>query len=228
MRKETEQKAAAVLQKEEVFAAAAKEEITGLIHHESTVLREYKKGQTVFPAHGAAHSFVLLLSGSCLVENSRKIIGKAENGSVFALETLFSTRKEPQLRLVAEEDGKALFFAKTAVEELMQKNFAVALCFLQVLTNRIDVLNGTVEAAKSSSAEAKLAQFLLKHKKAQSNEVALSPDLTKLCRQIGIGKDALNRALDRLHTAGAIGFQGGKLVIENTERLQSFRGKDGE
>ncbi|HBL40754.1 MAG TPA: hypothetical protein DDY98_03980 [Ruminococcaceae bacterium] len=230
MRKEAEQKAIAILQREEAFAAATKQELTELIHHETTVLREFKKGQAVLPAYGISHSFGLLLSGGCLAETGRRIVGKAQSGDVFALDKLFSPQKETALRLVAEEDGKVLFVSKTAVEELMRKNFAVTQSFLQMLSAKIDTLNGTVVAAKSTSAEEKLAHFLLEHKKAQSNELALSPDLGKLAKQVGIGKDALNRSLDRLHTAGAIGFRGRTLVIENMERLQNFqtKGEDSE
>ena len=229
MRKETEQKAAAALQKHPCFSAATNEELLRLVRHETTVLREFTKGQTVFPAHGLSRAFGLLLSGSCLVKRGGRIVRTAPNGSVFALDLLFNAGQEPAESYAAQTDGKVLFISKTAVEELMQADFAVTQGFLAYLTAQIVELGGRAAAADSGSAEAQTARFLAEHQKQGSDEVALSPDFGKLARQIGVSRDALNRALDRLTAAGAIGLRGKTLTITDREKLKLFmQGKKDE
>ena len=222
MRKETEQRAVALLQKHPCFAAATREELEKLLRHESTVLREFTKGQTVYPAHGVGQAFGLLLSGSCLVRHGGRVVQTLPGGSVFALESLFGARRDPAEACVAQTDGKALFLSKTALEELLQADFAVTQSCLAFLTAQIDALNAAAAAAAGGSAEAKTAGFLLEHKKQGGDEVALPPDFSKLARQIGVSRDALNRALDRLTAAGAIGFRGKSIVIRDPEKLDRF------
>ena len=220
MRKETEQKAVALLQKHPCFAAATAAELTRLVRHETTLLREFTKGQTVFPAHGVSHACGLLLSGGCVVKRGGRIVKTLPAGSVFALETLFGGSFRDVL--VAQADGKALLIAKEAVEDLLRADFAVAQGFLAFLSEQIDALNGAAAAAGSGSAESRTARLLLEHQKPGANEVALAPDFGKLARQIGVSKDALSRALDRLTAAGAIGLGGKGIVIISREKLLQF------
>ena len=63
---------------------------------------------------------------------------------------------------------------------------------------------------------------MLEHQKPGGNEVALAPDFGKLARQIGVSRDALSRAFDRLTAAGAIGLRDGKIVIKDAEKLDQF------
>ena len=141
---------------------------------------------------------------------------------VVASESLFGARRDPAEACVAQTDGKALFLSKTALEELLQADFAVTQSCLAFLTAQIDALNAAAAAAAGGSAEAKTAGFLLEHKKQGGDEVALPPDFSKLARQIGVSRDALNRALDRLTAAGAIGFRGKSIVIRDPEKLDRF------
>ena len=223
MRKETEQKAVALLQKHPAFAAATDEELTRLLRHESTTLREFTGGQTVFPAHGAARAFGLLLSGSCAVKRGGRIVKTVPPGSVLALEELFGAEREAAQQVyTAQTDGKALLISRTAVEELLRASFAVTQGFLAFLTAQIDALSRQAAAAGSGSAEAKTARVLLEHKKQGGDEVALAPDFDKLARLTGVSRAALSRALDRLTAAGSIGLRGGKLVIKDPEKLNEI------
>lgn len=222
MRKEAEQKAIAVLRGHPCFAAAGEEELARLVRHESTVLREMEKGQTVFPPHGMKRVFGLLLSGGCLVRRGGRIVREAPGGSVFALESLFGAGGEPAEIYVAQSACKALFFSKTAVEELMRADFAVTQGMLAFLTERIEALSTLAAAAGSGSAEAGTAAFLRARQKKGSDEIALPLDFGKLARQIGVSRDALSRAFDRLTAAGAIGLRDGKIVIKDAEKLDQF------
>ncbi len=220
MRKEAEQKAVALLKQHPCFSAAAQEELAALVRHESTVLREFTKGQTMFPPHGGAPVFGLLLSGGCVVKRGGRIVRTVPAGSVFALETLFGAGRAAEV-YTAQADGKALLITKAAAEELMRADFAVAQGFLAFLSEQIDALNSRAEAAGSGSAEAKTAKLLLAHQK-PGGEVGLTPDFSKLARQIGVSRDALSRALDRLTAAGAIGLRDQKLMITDGEKLRQF------
>ncbi len=220
MRKETEQKAVALLQKHPCFAAATQQELTLLVRHETTLLREFTKGQAVFPAHGVSQAFGLLLSGGCVVKRGGRIVKTLPAGSVFALETLFGGSTSDVL--AAQADGKALLIAKEALEDLLRADFAVAQGFLAFLSDQIDALSGAAAAAGSGSAESKTARVLLEHRKQNSDEVALAPDFGRLARQIGVSKDGLSRALDRLTAAGAIGLGGKGIVIISREKLLQF------
>ena len=104
----------------------------------------------------------------------------------------------------------------------MQANFSVTQGFLAFLSAQIDALNGVAAAAEGGSAEAKTAAFLLEHKKKDGDEVAVTPDFSKLARQIGVSRDALSRAFDRLTAAGAIGLRDKGLVIKDLDKLKIF------
>ena len=104
----------------------------------------------------------------------------------------------------------------------MRADFAVTQGMLGFLTERIEALSTLAAAAGSGSAEAGTAAFLRARQKKGSDEIALPLDFGKLARQIGVSRDALSRAFDRLTAVGAIGLRDGKIVIKDAEKLDQF------
>ncbi len=221
IRKELADKAVALICNCPAFSGADESEIRYTLASENSVIKEFSKGQAVFPCHGISRAVGFVLTGSCHVCKDKKITALIESGSFFGIENLYG-KAQPEFTVSAADSCKVLFLKQAAVDGILRSSADALHSCLGYLSDRINQSQKTAAALSSTSGEKLLAEYLLSRPKNSKNEVELPQDMFKLAKQLNLGKDGLFRAIDKLHSAGAIVFNGRAVCIANEEILAEF------
>lgn len=218
-RKELFEKAVRLLSAHPAFSGAKEEALRYILASEDTVLKDFSKGQQVFPCHGIKKAVGVVLTGGCHLLEGGRITASKTDGFVFGAQTLYSSAAEG-FTLSASQDSKVVFIKKSAIDWLLQDDFSASRSFLEFLSEREAAEKN--EESEKSVAESKLAAYLLERPKNSKNEVSLPQDMLKVAKQLGLTKDGLYRAIEVLNTSGAIGFSGTAVCINSEELLKNF------
>ncbi len=218
-RKELFEKAVRLVSQHPAFSGAREEAIRYILASDDVLLREFSKGQQVFPCHGVKKAVGLVLTGGCHLLENGKITASKEDGYTFGAQTLYSSKGE-DFTLTASQDSKVVFIKKTAVDWLLQDDFSAARSFLEFLSD--EIITDKSNETQNSSPESRLAGYLLSRPRTAKNEVSLPQDMLKLARQLNLTKDRLYRAIEKLNSSGTIGFSGSAVCITDEEKLKNF------
>ena len=218
-RKELFEKAVKLLAMHPAFSGAKEEALRYILASEDAVLKDFSKGQQVFPCHGIKKAVGVILTGGCHLLEGGRITASKPDGFVFGAETLYSSLAEG-FTLSASQDSKVIFIKKSAVDRLLQDDFSASRSFLEFLSER--ETQEKIRESRKSDAEGKLAEYLLARPKNSKNEVSLPQDMLKVAKQLGLSKDSLYKAIEKLNSAGAIGFSGTAICIKSEELLKKF------
>ena len=218
-RKELFEKTVRLLKEHPAFSGAKEEALRYILASEDTVLKDFSKGQQVFPCHGIRKAVGVVLTGGCHLLEDGRITASKSDGFVFGAETLYSSGAE-SYTLSASQDSKVVFVKKPAVDWLLQDDFSASKGFLEFLSER-ETAKKNKENQKSV-AESRLAAYLLERPKNSKNEVSLPQDMLKVAKQLNLTKEGLYKAIEALNASGAIGFSGTAVCIKSEELLKKF------
>ncbi len=222
-RKELFDKAVKLVSEHPAFSGSKEEALRYVIASEDVLLKDFSKGQQVFPCHGVKKAVILILTGGCHVCEGRKIVDTKTDGCFFGIQTLYLSA-DTDLMLIAAQDSKIVFIKKSAADWLLQDDFSAAQSYFGFLSEEINRLSAKKQNAvlESASAESKLAQYLLSRPKNAKGEVLLPQDMFKLSKQLGLDKNALFKAIEAFNAEGVIAFNGSAVCIADEEKLKSF------
>ena len=218
-RKELFEKAVRLLAAHPAFSGAKEEALRYILASEDTVLKDFSKGQQVFPCYGIKRGVGVILTGGCHLLEGGRITASRSDGFVFGAETLYSTGTE-SFTLSASQDSKVVFVKKSAIDWLLQDDFSASRSFLEFLSEK-EAAEKNKESHKSV-AEGTLAAYLLERPRNSKNEVSLPQDMLKVAKSLSLTKEELYKAIEKLNSSGAIGFSGTKICIKSEELLKEF------
>jgi|GEM_PF-5256537 len=218
-RKELFDKAVKLVSEHSAFSGAKEEALRYLLASEDVLLREFSKGQQVFPCHGIKKAVGLVLTGSCHICKDRKIVETKADGYIFGVNTLYLSA-DCDFSLMAAQDSKVVFIKKSAVDWLLQDDFSAAKSYLEFLSAEINSTSEQSAVLKKASGESKLAEYLLSRPRNSKGEVSLPQDFLKLSKQLGLDKNTFFKAIESLNSDGAIAFNGSTLCITDEEKLK--------
>lgn len=218
-RKELFEKAVKLVSQHPAFSGAKEEALRYVLASDDVLLREFSKGQQIYPCHGIKKAVGLVLTGGCHLLENGKITASKEDGYIFGVQTLYSS-EDDDLMLKAAQDSKVVFIKKSAVDWLLQDDFSAAKSYLEFLSDENMSEKNTEK--QNSSAESKFAEYLLTRPKNSKNEVSLPQDMLKVAKQLSLSKEELYKAIDKLNSLGAIGFSGTAVCIANEDKLKAF------
>ncbi len=218
-RKELFEKTVKLLAAHPAFSGVKEEALRYILASEDTLLKAFAKGQQVFPCHGVKKATGLILTGSCHLLEGGRITESKEEGFIFGAKALYSSEEETYT-LSASQDCKVVFIRKSAVDWLLQDDFSATKSFLEFLSEEIN--KDKNKEKQNSDAEGRFAQYLLSRPRNAKNEISLPQDMLKVAKQIGLNKDSLYKAIEKLNASGAIGFSGTAICIKSEELLKEF------
>ncbi|MBR6634402.1 MAG: Crp/Fnr family transcriptional regulator [Clostridia bacterium] len=218
-RKELFEKAVKLLKAHPAFSGAKEEALRYVLTSEDNLLKDFSKGQQVFPCHGVKKAVGIILTGGCHLLEGGKITASQEDGFIFGVKTLYACASDA-FTLSASRDSKVVFIKKTAVDWLLQDDFSAARSFLEFLSDEIN--SDKNKEKQNSNAEGELAQYLLTRPKNAKNEVSLPQDMLKVAKSLNLSKDRLYKAIEKLNASGAIGFSGTAIFIKSEALLKEF------
>lgn len=204
-------KYAEMIGKTKAFRGAEKSAVAAVLGGDGVALKEFSKGQVVFPCRSFRESVCLPLVGKGFVKQNGRIVAEMLLGEFYGADCVFGKLKEG-FEVVAAGDCKALFLKRSAVEALLEADFSARSSF--------ERLSEKPQETQKQAPEKILARFLLG--RARGGGFDLPKDLLKIARLAGLDKAELSAALQALNSAGAVSLGANGLKLDDEEKLKSF------
>lgn len=207
------------------FKGISEKEIEDILKSELYLTREYKKNEVIANQGEKCNSLSVILRGKAVIqtiyENGKVLtLSNFNVGDVFAEALLFSKDKEYPATVMALEDCKILSFPRNSVLGIMQKNTKFAENMLELLSQKIVILNRKINLIELDSIRRKICKLLLdNYKKYESYSYKLKSK-KELAEELGIPRPSLSRELIKMKDMGLIDFTLKEIIITDLEGLE--------
>ena len=214
-----------VLKKTCFFKGISEKEIEDILKSELYLIREYKKNEVIANQGEICNSLSVILEGKAVIqtiyENGKVLTLSNFNVSdVFAEALLFSKDKEYPATVMAVEDCKVLSFPKKSFLGIMQKNIKIAENMLELLSQKIVILNRKINLIELDSIRRKVCKILLDNYKKYGSYIYKIESKKELAEELGIPRPSLSRELIKMKDMGIIDFNLKEIKIMDLEALE--------
>ncbi|MCI6693475.1 MAG: Crp/Fnr family transcriptional regulator [Clostridium sp.] len=207
------------------FKGIEEKEINDILKSELYLIKEYKKNEVIANQGEKCNSLSVILEGKAVIqtiyENGKVLtLANFNVSDVFAEALLFSKDKEYPATVMAVENCKVLSFPKNSVLGIMQKNTKFAENLLQLLSQKIVILNRKINLIELDSIRRKVCKILLDNYKKNNTYSYKIFSKKELAEELGIPRPSLSRELINMKDLGLIDFNLKEIIITDLEGLE--------
>ena len=207
------------------FKGIPEVEIDNILKSELYIVRDYKKNDVIANQGEKCNSLSVILEGKAVIqtiyENGKVLtLANFNVSDVFAEALLFSKDREYPATVMAVEDCKVLSFPKNSVLGIMQKNTKFAENLLELLSQKIVILNRKINLIELDSIRRKICKILLDNYKRNDNYIYKIKSKKELAEELGIPRPSLSRELIKMKEMGIIDFNLKEIKITDLEGLE--------
>ena len=207
------------------FKGISEKEISDILKSELYLIREYKKNDVIANQGEKCNSLSVILEGKAVIqtiyENGKVLtLANFNVSDVFAEALLFSKDKEYPATVMALEKCKVLSFPRNSVLGIMQKNTKFAENMLELLSQKIVILNRKINLIELDSIRRKICKILLDNYKKNNSYVYKIASKKELAEELGIPRPSLSRELIKMKDMGLIDFNLKEIKIVDLEALE--------
>ena len=200
------------------FKGISEKEINDILKNELYLIREYKKNDVIANQGEKCNSLSVILEGKAVIqtiyENGKVLtLANFDVSDVFAEALLFSKDKEYPATVMAVEKCKILSFPRNSVLGIMQKNTKFAENILELLSQKIVILNRKINLIELDSIRRKICKILLDNYKKNNSYVYKIDSKKELAEELGIPRPSLSRELIKMKEMGLIDFNLKEIII---------------
>ena len=177
---------------------------------------QFPAGQVVYSPQNFRRCLGVLLSGQLQVTKDTLAVSVLEPGELFGAAALYSDAPEFATTITAKRPSRCLLLDQSLVDRLLGEQPLIRNNYLHYLTSRIRFLSGRLQSLAQSSAEGRLARYLLSN----SRDGSLTCSATDLAQRLGISRASLYRAFEELEHGGLIFRQGKTITIPSLPALE--------
>ncbi len=175
------------------------------------------KGETDTPL------LCVILEGEATVhtrdEHNDLLLRILRPGDTFGVATLFG-HSPTVTRITALKSSTALCIDEDVMRRAICADGALAMRYIEFLSDRIRFLNRRIATLSAGSAERRLAAWLDAVIPPSVNEFSLPLPLNRLADTLGVGRASLYRAFDELTLAGYLIRDGKTVRLSNRDAMQ--------
>ena len=214
-----------VLKNTRFFKGIPEVEIDNILKSELYIVRDYKKNDVIANQGEKCNSLSVILEGKAVIqtiyENGKVLtLANFNVSDVFAEALLFSKDREYPATVMALEDCKVLSFPKNSILGIMQKNTKFAENLLELLSQKIVILNRKINLIELDSIRRKICKILLDNYKRNDSYVYKIKSKKELAEELGIPRPSLSRELIKMKEIGIIDFNLKEIKITDLEGLE--------
>lgn len=156
-------------------------------------------------------------------EGKEQILHVFGHGEPFGEVAVFEGRNFPA-SAEAMEAMEAIFIARSDFIELIQKNPALTLKMLSMLSMRLRFFAHLIEDLSLKDVPSRLARYLLLTAEKQKNNKTIQLDITRgqLASLLGTIPETLSRIFSRLQTNGILSTNGNAVTIQDFHILEAI------
>ena len=207
------------------FKGIEEKEINDILKSELYLIKEYKKNEVIANQGEKCNSLSVILEGKAVIqtiyENGKVLtLANFNVSDVFAEALLFSKDMEYPATVMAVENCKVLSFPKNSVLGIMQKNTKFAENLLQLLSQKIVILNRKINLIELDSIRRKVCKILLDNYKKNNTYSYKISSKKELAEELGIPRPSLSRELINMKDLGLIDFNLKEIIITDLEGLE--------
>lgn len=207
------------------FKGISEDEIENILKTELYLVKEYKKNQVIANQGEECNSLSVILEGKAVIqtiyENGKVLTLTNFNVSdVFAEALLFSKDKEYPATVMAVDNCKVLSFPRNSVLGIMQKNIKFAENMLELLSQKVVILNRKINLIELDSIRRKICKLLLDNYKRNNTFSFKISSKKDLAEELGIPRPSLSRELIKMKDMGLIDFSLKEIKIVDLEGLE--------
>ena len=207
------------------FKGIPEVEIDNILKSELYLVRDYKKNDVIANQGEKCNSLSVILEGKAVIqtiyENGKVLtLANFNVSDVFAEALLFSKDREYPATVMALEDCKVLSFPKNSILGIMQKNTKFAENLLELLSQKIVILNRKINLIELDSIRRKICKILLDNYKRNNSCVYKIKSKKELAEELGIPRPSLSRELIKMKEIGIIDFNLKEIKITDLEGLE--------
>jgi len=144
-------------------------------------------------------------------------------GDTIGEAVIFSSSNSFPATVVAKSKTTILFIPKDTIINLSKKSEKFLHNFLNILSDRILLLNSKLKESTLTTLRQKICNFLLEeYKKQKSLKIKLLLSKQELAERFNVQRPSLSRELIKMREEGLIDFWGKEIWIKNLERIEEY------
>ena len=207
------------------FKGISNSEIEEILKSEVYLLKSYKKGEVIANQGEKCNSLSVIVEGKAVIqtiyENGKVLtLATFDVSDVFAEALLFSKAREYPATVMAIEDCKVLSFPKKSVLGIIQKNTQFTENILELLSQKIVILNKKINLIELDSIRRKICKVLLDNYKRNNTFSFKISSKKDFAEELGIPRPSLSRELIKMKDMGLIDFNLKEIKIIDLESLE--------
>ncbi|WAM35241.1 Crp/Fnr family transcriptional regulator [Caldicellulosiruptor acetigenus] len=215
-----------------LFKMMDQSEIKEILDSFHILKKDFEKDQVIV-LEGDECSFIgLILSGMIEVKKS-SVSGKEytittlTQGDTFGEAVIFSSANTFPATIVSKTKTEVIFIPKHAIIKMCKKNEKFLYNFLNLLSDRILLLNTKLKENTLSTLRQKICNFLIEeYKKQKTTKLKLNFTKQELAKIFNVQRPSLSRELIKMKEEGLIDFWGKEIWIKDLEKIEEYLYED--
>ncbi len=204
------------------------EDFSNFLNMSNYTIKKYPEGNVVVIEGSNCEGLGILLEGLLEVQTfypSGKLLtfSQLRPVEIFGEAILFSKVNKFPVTIGAIKDSKIMFIKKEDLISCLTNCHKFMENFLELLSNKLLILNKKVKMLSLESIRKKIENFLMEeYKKQRSNIIKVSLSRKEMAEQMGIQRPSLSRELIKMRKEGIIEFDKKAITIKDIGVLSKF------
>lgn len=209
-----------------LFKGLTVEELIEIYNNSNFHISTYDKDEVIANEEDKCNSIGLVLEGSIQLQriySSGKyiVLSKLTEGDVFGEAIIFSKQSKYPATVIALEKCSIVYLNKSNILELFSKEKRILENFLEILSNKVLLLNSKIKNISYKSVKHRVINYILESMESQqSNIIKLKENKENIAAALGIPRPSLSRELINLRDIGYIEFDRSSINILDLQALE--------
>ena len=214
------------LSKNKLFKDFDNKKITDFLVNSLYQNKDYSIGQIIALEGDPLTKIGLILAGQVLVQkcfpSGKKVtISQLSAGDIFGEAIIFSPKKVFPSMVTAVNNCKVMFVDQEHVIKMCFQNEKFLLNLLQLLSEKILLMDYRLRFLSGESIRQKICLYLLEQYEEQKRfNIHLTDNREALAEQFGVTRPSLSRELNKMRKEGLINLTGKTIIINNLSLLE--------
>jgi len=215
------------IEKTSLFKGLTNKEVAGLLTGKEYFTRKFHKDNFIAYRSDEPKYVMLILSGKIqtMISNDNGKVKKITILPKFTLIApafLFGNNNKFPVDVKSVEESLVLYINKKAMLEIIQENSIVLNNYLNIISNKAQVLSGKLwESFSNNTIKKKIKNYLVENLNKDTMIVTFDKSLEDLAKYFDVSRPSLSRALGEFVKAGHLEkLERGRFLVKNSGILE--------
>lgn len=207
-----------------LFRGLGQDRIKELLEDRQFSVDSFKDGDVIARRDVAYSGLMIVLEGGVRGEHldtDGKVVGIYDISApqLISPAYLFGGYNRLPIDVIADGDVKIMTLHRGIIFELMQENMIIMSNFIDIISNRANMLTRKMYFLSFKSLKDKLVRYIAGHTGDGSRSFEMA-DMNELSEYFDASRISIQEVLDGMVKSGVISLSGRKLTVEKPERLK--------